>query len=438
MELVQAANSAASAHKSICSTNQATDYSRIAHSGLEELHVATCVTSFPHCLITIALTRRNADHYLNGIKMTNEANLPQDRLATIKMSQFKPLAAKYDVDDMETVIQQSPRQIETALRVQIDQVAKRDYKQVLLAGMGGSALPMDVVIDAFGDDIAVPVNIWRRYNLPRGFDESTLLIVSSFSGNTEETISALHQAMKLLEQTPDNASNTIVVCNGGELERLAREKGIPLVILPTDGEPEGFQPRCATGYFFTFFARILSDAGLLPDPTEALQSVPEFIDIMSGAIRSEAEEIALWFRDRIPVIYTEDGHRMSAARITKIKLNENSKRAAFFNAFPEVNHNEMIGFTNDSLGKFGILYIHDETSHERVLTRFETMRSVFESQGLEHVGFRFWAMPGETRIQRVFAAICFADWCSYSLALLDERNPTPVDLVEFFKKELSA
>lgn len=370
--------------------------------------------------------------------MSNEANFAHDRQRTIKMSQFQPLAEKYDVDDMETVIQQSPRQIETALKVQIDQVAKRDYKQVLLAGMGGSALPMDVVVDAFGDDISVPVNIWRRYNLPRGFDESTLLIVSSFSGNTEETISALKQAIQLLDQSPDDASNTIVVCNGGELERLAKNKGIPLVVLPTQGEPNGFQPRCATGYFFTFFARILADAGLLPDPTEALQSVPDFIDVMTGAIRSEAEEIAIWLKDRIPVIYTEDGHRLSAARITKIKLNENSKRAAFFNAFPEVNHNEMIGFTNETLGKFGVLYMHDETSHERVLTRFETMRGVFESQGLDHVQFRFWAMPGETRIQRVFSSICFADWCSYSLALLDERNPTPVELVEFFKKELSA
>ncbi len=370
--------------------------------------------------------------------MTSEATGSIGPRATIQMNQFQPLAELYDVDNMERVIQQSPRQIETALRVEIDRVAQRDYKQVLLAGMGGSALPMDVVMDAFGDELTVPVNIWRRYNLPKNFDESTLLIVSSFSGNTEETVSALQQSLAIIEQTPDNASNTIVVCNGGELQKLATQKGLPIIVLPTGGEPDGFQPRCATGYFFTFFSRILADAGLLADPTEALNSVPSFIDMMSGAIRTEAEEIALWFKDRIPVIYTGDRHRRSVARITKIKLNENSKRAAFFNAFPEVNHNEMIGFTNESLGKFGILYMHDETSHERVLTRFETMRSVFESQGLDHVQFRFWAMPGETNIQRIFAALCFADWCSYSLALLDERNPTPVDLVEFFKKELSA
>jgi glucose/mannose-6-phosphate isomerase len=128
---------------------------------------------------------------------------------------------------------------------------------------------------------------------------------------------------------------------------------------------------------------------------------------------------------------------MSIARTAKIKFNENAKRPAFFNGLPEANHNEMIGFSNNAIGDFGILYLHDPASHPRIPERFNVMKKVFLREGLHNVAFREWVIPGETKIQRIFGAINFADWCSYTVALLDGVDPTPVALVESFKQVLA-
>jgi glucose/mannose-6-phosphate isomerase len=135
------------------------------------------------------------------------------------------------------------------------------------------------------------------------------------------------------------------------------------------------------------------------------------------------------------VVYTDQAYVQSVARIAKIKFNENSKRPAFFNALPEANHNETIGFRKD-LGRFGILYLHDPASHPRVRLRFQVMERVFREQGIANVALREWVMPGQSRLEKIFGALTFADWCSYTLALLDGVDPTPVPLVERFKRAL--
>jgi glucose/mannose-6-phosphate isomerase len=135
------------------------------------------------------------------------------------------------------------------------------------------------------------------------------------------------------------------------------------------------------------------------------------------------------------VFYTDAKYERSIARIAKIKVNENAKRPAFFNCLPEANHNEMIGFSRP-LGRFACLYLHDPASHPRVPVRFEAMRTVFGDRRIDHVEFSKWTIPGTSPAEKVFAGITFADWMSYTLALLDGQDPTPVGLVEDFKKVL--
>jgi glucose/mannose-6-phosphate isomerase len=171
----------------------------------------------------------------------------------------------------------------------------------------------------------------------------------------------------------------------------------------------------------------------MPDPAPELASAATFLEEIE--VRKDAQDVAEWLKDRIPVVYTDERHLMSVARITKIKFNENSKRPAFFNSLPEANHNEMIGYVKP-LAKFGALYINDESSHPKVRQRFQVMAETFRRDGLDHVAFREWTMPGTTLLERTFAALVFAEWCSYSLALLDGFDPTPVDLVEKFKTAL--
>ena len=337
-------------------------------------------------------------------------------------------AERLDHSGMANVIERTPIHIEIALQQELPAIPTGPFDQVIIAGMGGSVLPAELVIDAFSERIRVPLRVIRHYLLPLSVNEKCLVIVSSFSGNTEETLS-------IVEPFPEKAPNLVVITAGGQLATLAKKRGYSLIEIPYRREPEGFQPRSAVGYVATYFARVLSSAGLLDDPTAELESVTGFLRGVN--IRPAAEEFARWLGPRIPVVYTDEEHRMSIARTAKIKFNENSKRPAFFNGLPEANHNEMIGFSNKGLGDFGIMYLHDGASHPRIRERFNVMKKVFLQEGLHNVAFREWEIPGETKLKKIFAAINFADWCSYTLALLDGVDPTPVALVESFKQVLT-
>lgn len=336
------------------------------------------------------------------------------------------LAARHDHFQMATVIARLPDHIQLALDDRVPALRQTRFSQVVICGLGGSALPSEVLMDAFSGELTSPMRVWRTYGLPNGIDANTLLIFSSFSGNTEETLSGI-------EALPADARNVAVVTAGGRLAELARERGYPLILIPTAHEPKGFQPRSAFGFIVTYFARLLHAGGLMHDPRGILTALPGFLRGVD--VRPEAADVATWLGDRVPVVYTDDSHLMSVARIAKIKFNENAKRPSFFNAYPELNHNEMIGFTVP-LGTFAALYLHDPASGPRIKTRFEVMRDVFARDHIENVAFRSWEMPGASRAERVFAALMFADWCSYYLALLGGFDPTPVPLVESFKQEL--
>jgi glucose/mannose-6-phosphate isomerase len=339
---------------------------------------------------------------------------------------FDALARQHDHFNMATVIARLPDHIQLALDDTIPALRQTRFSQVVVCGLGGSALPSEVLMDAFSAELTSPMRVWRTYGLPGGIDANTLLVFSSFSGNTEETLSGI-------ESLPADARNVAVVTAGGRLAALARERGYPLIVIPTQHEPEGFQPRCAFGFIVTYFARLLHAGGLMQDPHRILRALPPFLRGVD--VRPEAADVASWLGDRVPVVYTDDSHLMSVARIAKIKFNENAKRPAFFNAFPELNHNEMIGFTVP-LGSYAALYLHDSAAPPQIKTRFDVMRDVFARDHIDNVAFRSWEMPGSTRAERVLAALMFADWCSYYTALLGGFDPTPVPLVEIFKQEL--
>jgi len=348
------------------------------------------------------------------------------RMSTSR-SELEALAAQLDHSNMRVVIEGIPRQIETALAQTLPPLPGGPFTRAIIAGMGGSALPADVVVATCSDRLLVPVTVVRNYRLPP-VDEHCLVIASSFSGSTEETLSTV-------EHLPRDLKNVVVVTSGGKLQAIAQQRGYGLIRIPVEREPAGFQPRCAVGYSVTYFMRALAAAGLMPDPAAEMTSVASFL--RSVDVRKDAEETARWLKDKIPVVYTDERHMMSIGRLSKIKLNENAKRAAFFNSIPEANHNEMIGFVQP-VARFGVLYLHDRTSMPRIRQRFRVMADIFARSQLAHVSCREWTIPGETTLERTFAALVFSEWASYSLALLDGFDPTPVDLVEGFKTALVA
>ncbi len=342
---------------------------------------------------------------------------------------FGALATKFDKHDMARVIQRTPDQIEFALTdPDFPANIKTTAKRVIVAGMGGSALPADVIADVFARDLGDRLFVSRSYNIPWTVDRHTLVLVMSFSGGTEETLSALNGIA-----TSD--AQIIVITAGGKLEEMAVEADYPIIRIPKHREPDGFQPRCATGYFSAYVTRVLDRAGFLTAGPETLQDVATFLRSLD--VRPAAKRLAEWLGNRIPLVYTDQMHENSVARITKIKLNENAKLPAFYNVLPEVNHNEMIGLSGTT-GDFGLLYLRNPSSHDRIQKRYVVMRDVFEKRGLRHISFADWDLPGKTHADRVFAGLAFADWWSYYLALLGGVNPTPVALVEDFKTALTS
>lgn len=357
------------------------------------------------------------------------------------MTRYRRLAIRHDKSHMDRVIEGVPDQIAYALADDQVPTPSRRYDRCVVLGMGGSALPVDVIKDAFLDGISTGSLVsWRRYGMPPAGDEKTLYIASSFSGATEETLDALNHLIR-----QGCAADTVVIAAHGDLIDVARKHSLPFVRLPAEREPSGFQPRSATGYFVAFLVRILEAAGILHGALEELRAVPDFLRKASDRIRAEAEETAQGFlRQRIPVILTDDSYERSIGRIFTIKLYENAKRPALHASLPEANHNLMIGFSRPrgfpeqkAFTEFGFLYMSDPDSDPRVHARFQVMQEIFKDRRYTHVDLRSWEIAGETRIQKIFAALVFADWCSYTLALLDGEDPTPVDFVEQFKRKLA-
>ena len=310
---------------------------------------------------------------------------------------FAALAQQHDHFNMATVIARLPEHIDIALeRPAAGASGRRRSREIGVVRsrrVGASIRSADGCLCRTSSTAPMRV-LAARTGCRRRVDAHTLLIVSSFSGNTEETLSGI-------EGIAPDARNVVVITAGGRLEELARERQYPLIVIPTKDEPQGFQPRSAFGFIVTYLARVLHGAGLMKDPAPRLREARDFLRERSTC-NGEAADLASWLDDRIPVIYTDDAHMMSVARITKIKFNENAKRPAFFNAFPELNHNEMIGF-REPLGKFGVLYLHDPESHPRIHQRFEVMQDVFAR---EQIAQRRVSLVDDARVVQNRTRVC--------------------------------
>lgn len=341
---------------------------------------------------------------------------------------MKNLQRQYDKYNMAGVIERLPNQIETVLASDIPRINSQPVDKVILAGVGGSVLAADIINDAFADKLKVPLQIDRYFTLPADITKNTLFIISSVSGNTEEPLEVLEEARAV-------SNNIAVLTGGGKLFSLGMNGNYPTMRIPVEKEPNGFQPRSALGYSVTYLTRFLYENGLMENPMPELTAVPDFLRSLIN-IRAEAEELAGKLMRKIPLVYTDELHQLSVARIAKIKFNENAKVPAFFNSLPEINHNEMLGFLA-RVSEFAAIYLHDPTSHPSIKVRYDIIQMAFKEKNIQNVDFHTWTMPGKITIEKVFAALLFTDWCSYSLALLNKTDPTSVNFIEEFKKSLS-
>lgn len=295
------------------------------------------------------------------------------------------------------------------------------FDRLIVCGMGGSAFPGDLL--ALSDRLEVPVVVSRDYGVRApALGPRDLVFACSYSGDTEETLSALTTARS-------HRAQIVTFSAGGRLAERARAEGLAHVMLKRPA-PD-FQPRAATGFFLGAFAAVLEDAGVMAGGRAEMLDQAEHL---AGLTDLEERAVALADRlvDQIAVIYAPHPWAESAARIAKIKLNENAKVPAFYNAWPELNHNEMVGFTRP-LGPLRPVLLVPHPLSPAMTRRVDASIETFRAYGQDPV---IVELVGATALQQALAVIALFDFASCRLAELAGTDPNPVAMIEDFKRRL--
>jgi glucose/mannose-6-phosphate isomerase len=318
---------------------------------------------------------------------------------------------------MEEAIKQFNTQF--AYEPEIENVSglKRTGK-FIVCGMGGSHLAADLlkVYDPYIDLL-----IHRDYGLPRVpeyFLEGSLLILSSYSGNTEEVIDAFHKGL-------ERNLNLAALSTGGQLIKLAKGRDIPYVSLPE----KGIQPRSALGYSMKGLLKIMGEEKALAE----LSMLANTID--PSALREEGEAVARALKGMIPVIYASTLN-LPIAYNWKIKMNETGKIPAFYNVFPELNHNEMTGFdvkdaSRELSERVAFIFLRDESDDPRIIKRMESLEGLYKDRGLP---VQVLEMSGGSVFEKIFSSLLLADWVAYYTARQYGLEAEQVPMVEEFKR----
>ncbi|RJX18264.1 MAG: bifunctional phosphoglucose/phosphomannose isomerase [Ammonifex sp.] len=306
-----------------------------------------------------------------------------------------------------------------------------EVRAVLVTGLGGSAIGGDLLRVYCQDRSGVPVAVNRDYNLPAFADDKTLIFAVSYSGNTEETLNAFRLAYA-------KGCRVAVLTSGGKLAALAAEKGVPVVPIPS-----GLAPRAATGYLFLPMLAALERLGLLNGIDGAVAELVEVLRAKTDSYRLEvpseknpAKQLALDFRGRIPVIWGASGTTEVVALRWKGQVNENAKSPAYCNNFPELNHNEIVGFEQpgELLNRLWVVLLKDKGDDPRVECRMEVTKRIIAGKvaGVTEV-----ASAGESMLARLYSLIYLGDWASFYLAALYGIDPGPVRVIDYLKGELA-
>jgi glucose/mannose-6-phosphate isomerase len=323
---------------------------------------------------------------------------------------------KVDKSGMRKVILDFPKQFKVGLEATKNIKVKGKFENIIVSGMGGSIWPTDILTTWINMEIPIYTN--RTYNLPPQTNSKTLLVFSSYSGNTEELIYSYKEALK-------KGYSTISITSGGKLKKLCEKNKTPLVLLPS-----GLQPRMATGYLFSALAGILFKAGLINKKlTQEILDLDKKLE--PKKFEKKGKQIAKKLFKKVPIIYTPDRFK-SIGYVWKIKFNENSKIPAFTNYFSELNHNEMNGWQNP-LGKFFVVILRDLKDHPRMLKRIKLTANLLKSKKID---LEIIDIPKGNMLSRIFNTLLLADWISYYLALEYKIDPVKVKMVEEFKKRL--
>ena len=339
---------------------------------------------------------------------------------------------RYDTRQMRDLLVNFPEQIKDAVRIgsaaAVPWKAGR-FTDVTVTGLGGSAIGGDLLRSYLAGELDIPFTVNRHYFLPEFVGRSSLVIVSSYSGNTEETVSAHGDAAK-------RGASVLCITSNGETQRLAKKFRQPVIIIP-----KGYPPRAALGYsFFTVLAAMVRMKLIAPrkkDIDETVRLLARKAKTYSSLdpARNPALSIAQQLFGKLPIIYSS-ADRFDVVNLRwRGQLAENAKVLAFGHVLPEMNHNELVGWKvlRRHMKEMVVIFLHDKGDHKRVQLRMGIMKNIVGEYAARIVDA---SSEGSSLLARTFSLIYLGDWVSYYLAMLNGIDPTPVKVIDYLKWEL--
>ncbi|MFI5240351.1 MAG: bifunctional phosphoglucose/phosphomannose isomerase [Candidatus Saccharimonadia bacterium] len=303
-----------------------------------------------------------------------------------------------------------------------------DIDNIVVTGMGGSALGAEFIRSYLSDRLPVPLSIVRDYTLPAFVGPKTLLIASSYSGNTEETITALAQAKQV-------KAKIVVQSSGGKLAEIAQAEGYPHILFPG-----GFQPRLAVLFQVRALAVIFESAGLVSGILEELEMAANWVEgkigkwvLESPESDNPAKQLAEHLVGKTIVVYGGPTLWLPTMK-WKIDFNENSKNVASFYHLPEFSHNEYTGWLFPNTKNIGVIELMSNLDVPHISRRFRISNRLLSGKMPKPF---IVSAEGETKLQQMLWTVLLGDFVSAYLAFLNGIDPTPVNLVESLKKELA-
>ena len=319
---------------------------------------------------------------------------------------------------MIKTIKKYPEMCADAVKI-VERLDTPDYKfnKIIVCGVGGSAISGDLMKDLLKNRISIPIDVCRDYHLPAYVDEDTLTFCVSYSGDTEETLSQFVDCVK-------KKSKIIGITSGGKLEEWCKKFNLPYVLIPT-----GYQPRSALPYLFFSIILCLQKLGIV----NLQKEIDETIEVLKRIKIDSVKKLANLMKDSMIAVYSSDEFSGVAKRI-KTQINENSKMPAKYDVFPELDHNEIVGYQNEKLNKNSfVLILRDKDEPEEIKARIEITKDLIKDKvkGIEEI----WT-EGKSKLTRMMSLVFLGDVLSYELAVLNDVDPVEVESIVVLKKKL--
>lgn len=294
-------------------------------------------------------------------------------------------------------------------------------RNVVVTGLGGSGIGGDLVNEFVGNELKVPFIVNKGYFVPNFVNEHTLVICSSYSGNTEETLSAMNDAIS-------KGAQIACVTSGGKVAELSKEKGYNYIVVP-GGNP----PRSMLAYSVVQQLFLLNGFGLISDSFKGqLQVAIDLLDAEEDAIRSDAKLIAAKLEGKVPVIYVDDSMDAVGVRFRQ-QINENSKMLSWSSPVPEMNHNELVGWRN-KIAPWLVVFLRNKEDYARNQQRIDINKEIVGKYADEVI--EIWS-KGATHIERALYLIHLTDWVSQYLGELNGVDVVEVEVIDFLKGSLA-